>query len=751
MKKQKCLFFINKIISFSILANLFLLPIIFDYFFISKNVFILPKTIFFYIFLLLLLVSTVVKIFLISKIKISQRFLSFLLIPLFLLLSLSISSLFSLDISLSWEGSYSRQNGLFFYFSLFLWVVLLSFNYYQDKKILNIRKFLITISLSSFFVSLYSIFQYLGFDWILWVEATKGRRVFSSLGQPNYLGVFINLIWPVVFYLFITEKKNILKILFFLIFIFNFLALIFSFSRGAWIGFAFGFIFLFLYYFFKIDRKKAFAGILFLIIISPFLLTQDFFVERINRFFDYKSGSGADRVVIWESALDKIKEKPILGYGLEQQEIVFRSTYNKEYALYENHSIFVDRSHNLILDYLLVGGLIYLILFSIFIFLLFRSIFYFFKGGKNDNNGVNLKEIKLEVFLGISIFSYLISLLFSFETIVDLIYFWTFSSIVLINYIKLKDNSYFIDNVFFKFRSSLKVFVFISLFLVFIISSLFFIKRLVADYNFSFFEKSFYNKDFDKGVEFYEKTISIYNKKEYYKKFIENVYVNSESINSNWYLDLLIYEASINLNNYYDDLITKAKAASFLNNFKNSEELINKAISEAPDNYIAYKVFAEICFENNKYELANIYYDMTIERLPRIIDENLVGSHKKSLGFLLGGIYEKKSIISSYHNDEELAIKYLKEAFKNSENILLLKKIADKYYNLNQIDEAIKYNKIGEMYDNNDPAWPTAIAWLYYFKNDFKMAKENNNRALLLDGSYDNALFLKKEIEKEFR
>jgi tetratricopeptide (TPR) repeat protein len=119
-------------------------------------------------------------------------------------------------------------------------------------------------------------------------------------------------------------------------------------------------------------------------------------------------------------------------------------------------------------------------------------------------------------------------------------------------------------------------------------------------------------------------------------------------------------------------------------------------------------------------------------------------SHKKSLGIFIGKIYEKKAFIASYDNDEKLSIEYLEKAFENNNNILLLKKIADKYYNLNMMDKAIEYNLLGENNSKDDPAWPTAVAWLYYLDNDFDKAEEKINRALFLDNDYENALELKK-------
>jgi putative inorganic carbon (HCO3(-)) transporter len=97
---------------------------------------------------------------------------------------------------------------------------------------------------TTFFICLYGVIQLFGFDFIKWeVNPSESYRIFSSLGQPNFLASWLLLVLPLIslffFYCFNfwrKEKKSILFPFFaFLMFLFVFFVLIFTQSRGAWL------------------------------------------------------------------------------------------------------------------------------------------------------------------------------------------------------------------------------------------------------------------------------------------------------------------------------------------------------------------------------------------------------------------------------------------------------------------------------------------------------------------------------------
>lgn len=104
-------------------------------------------------------------------------------------------------------------------------------------------------------------------------------------------------------------------------------------------------------------------SMLLFIILLPKLMSIDSFQSSINRVFSYITDSGIDmsktsgRDIVYTDAIHLIKMSPILGYG-------FFGFY-KVYGQYP---------HNLFLEVLLQGGLIYLFFVILFIFIMIKKL-----------------------------------------------------------------------------------------------------------------------------------------------------------------------------------------------------------------------------------------------------------------------------------------------------------------------------------------------------------------------------------------
>jgi len=124
-----------------------------------------------------------------------------------------ISSIFSLDPHVSWNGYYSRFNGgmwsVITYIGLYYafvsnWtdkrsVFSLSSAGYNDEHehsgLLSLSPLLKTILATAAVVALYGVFERMGIDKHLWVQDVQ-TRVFSTLGQPNWLAAYIVALLP---------------------------------------------------------------------------------------------------------------------------------------------------------------------------------------------------------------------------------------------------------------------------------------------------------------------------------------------------------------------------------------------------------------------------------------------------------------------------------------------------------------------------------------------------------------------------
>ena len=133
------------------------------------------------------------------------------ILPFFIfLIFVFISTLLSRSLSFSFWGSYERCFGFLTWLHLFLFYCLLIFNLKTKDQL---TKLIGVIFGTTFFICLYGVIQLFGFDFIKWeVNPSESYRIFSSLGQPNFLASWLLLVLPLIslffFYCFNLAQKN---------------------------------------------------------------------------------------------------------------------------------------------------------------------------------------------------------------------------------------------------------------------------------------------------------------------------------------------------------------------------------------------------------------------------------------------------------------------------------------------------------------------------------------------------------------
>ncbi len=150
------------------------------------------------------------------------------------------------------------------------------------------------------------------------------------------------LVLPLYIAYFVYSDSNIKKFYFATGFVLSFLALIFTFTRGSWLGFGAGMVLLF---FIMPGRKLAGNKAKKIFAVSAILFCTVFcagvyFAEdngerqlfifpmmkyKIRSSFDVEKGMGAaTRLFLWKSRVRLIKERPVFGYGPDTHEKVLR-------------------------------------------------------------------------------------------------------------------------------------------------------------------------------------------------------------------------------------------------------------------------------------------------------------------------------------------------------------------------------------------------------------------------------------------
>ncbi len=276
------------------------------------------------------------------------------LVAAFLIL-MTVSSFTALSPAVAVLGKYGRYQGLLTYSSYALLFFLASqVSWLKNKRLFNLLLFS-SISLTA--VSVYGIIQYLGLDPINWGSHAFGNaRVFSTLGNPNYLGSYLALSLPLALGLYLREDGP-RKLIYGLPLILGGVSLVITYSRGAWLSGAIGLLVL-LY----LERKRLLSrfniralilpvvGIGIAIFLSIALGNQDYFVDRAKSIFDPGSGTFAERLEIWKAAAEATRDRPLLGFGPDNFRYVFPRYLTEAYVSASGRGVLQNDAHNYLLQ-----------------------------------------------------------------------------------------------------------------------------------------------------------------------------------------------------------------------------------------------------------------------------------------------------------------------------------------------------------------------------------------------------------------
>lgn len=223
----------NRIIHFGFYLLFALVPLLLTPY--NYELFEFNKMIGVYIVTTLIVTSWIVKIILQKEIRISRTPLD---IPIALfVISQLVSSIFSIDPHVSWFGYYSRFNGGMW--SVISYVVLY-YAYMSNKTNWTNETHLLKATLiTGSLVALYGVLERMGIDKDLWVQDVQ-NRVFSTLGQPNWLAAYLVALLPLAMSFALKTQNSrwsLSSVFWVLVNILLFTTLLFTRSRSGLLGF----------------------------------------------------------------------------------------------------------------------------------------------------------------------------------------------------------------------------------------------------------------------------------------------------------------------------------------------------------------------------------------------------------------------------------------------------------------------------------------------------------------------------------
>ncbi|MFA7577180.1 MAG: O-antigen ligase family protein [Candidatus Muiribacteriota bacterium] len=326
-------FYINKIIVYFLYFVVFTTPLVFSKY--TKQNFLEAKE-FFLIFCVSILIF-INTIYMCYRTKGTDFWVTPLAkVVMLFILSMIISSLFSINYYMSID----RFLKIIIYF-IIMWVAYENFKSFEDLSDL----FFLTI-VAGGVVSAYGIFQYFGIDPFFppgQVLGNEGRlRIFSTFGNPNFLADYLVLPFPIAFMYFIEYSKSIKGKIAGICFTLITTVLIFTRTRGAWLGAFFATLYILIIIFrYRRELFTKFLKILFIVFIAIIILisslmvfskTREPIIEMtqtvVARFTS--SLTVLQRILMWRVSLSAWADKPLFGHGLHSFK-AFYSEYQMKY------------------------------------------------------------------------------------------------------------------------------------------------------------------------------------------------------------------------------------------------------------------------------------------------------------------------------------------------------------------------------------------------------------------------------------
>jgi len=342
---------------------------------------------------LMYLLTTLISGAWITEMIIEKKFIfrrTILDIPLLIFLgSQLISTIISIDPTTSWFGYYSRFNGGMFSvicYSLLYWAFVSNL----DRKV-ALRTMYCVLG-TAVIVSIYGILEHFGIDKNIWVQDVASR-VFSTLGQPNWLAAWLVALIPLTFSYSIGNQKH--KSLFFLLFsLLLFITLLFTKSRSGLLGFVVADAIFWILAFLKLKRNvlKIFLISHFLFLILGLLIGTQFtpslkdFIEKPNPTTQPAgpalevggTESGAIRKIVWQGAIDVFLNYPIFGSGVETFAYSYYFFRPPAHNLTSEWDFIYNKAHNEYLNFLANSGIFgltaYIILIGFTVYLFIKKL-----------------------------------------------------------------------------------------------------------------------------------------------------------------------------------------------------------------------------------------------------------------------------------------------------------------------------------------------------------------------------------------
>jgi O-antigen ligase len=349
-----------------------------------------------------------------------------------------ISTILSIDSYTSVFGYYSRFNGGLLStlsYLLLYWAFVSNFEKSDTLKLIKVW------FAGAILVSVYGVLEHFGIDKNIWVQDVQSR-VFSSLGQPNWLAAWVVALIPLAWAFALKSKIKSLNFwIYFGLSVLFFWTLIFTKSRSGFLGFGVACV---IFWGAKAlqNIKKLPALIPPLLIIGLTFVTvclisgtqwtpsiNSLISKSVNKQIATPTGgtaletggteSGTIRKIVWQGALQIWQHFPVFGTGVETFAYSYYQFRPVAHNLTSEWDFIYNKAHNEFLNFAANTGtfglLSYLTVIGFSVYLMLR----------NKNEDKNLNFALLSGFVSLSVSNF-----FGFSVVPTQLEFFLFPAIL---------------------------------------------------------------------------------------------------------------------------------------------------------------------------------------------------------------------------------------------------------------------------------------------------------------------------------
>ena len=215
-------------------------------------------------------------------------------------------------------------------------------------------------------VAAYGIYQHIfGFaEGTTWTDTQMfediATRVVSTFDNPNVLGEYLLLLIPIAAGYILSRPGSANKAMSLIVTALLSVCMIYTYSRGNWIGLMVAILLFFMFY----DGRIVWLGVIFALFV-PMLLPQNV-ITRFMSIGDTADTSTSYRVYIWMGSIAMLRDYWISGIGLGSE------AFNMIYPFYSYSGIVAPHTHNLYLQIITENGVVGLVVFVALILMYYR-------------------------------------------------------------------------------------------------------------------------------------------------------------------------------------------------------------------------------------------------------------------------------------------------------------------------------------------------------------------------------------------